>query len=376
MSGGDDEPAAEVATAAPRRRRGGKAATSAELAVADDDTAEGPLHVEVISVAGDPLASLRLPSDTTVGGLKRRIASLRGVPPPAQRLIASGQAATAAAAAAAAASAALADGATVEGAASADAGGSGVASGGGGGGGDSPLDDTTPLANLGDSLVVLTLVVLSYSAEMSAALLNAAEEGDLRAAALAIRAWADPNIFDTDGWAPLHMASLNGHSGIVRLLLEACADKNRTAQDADAAAPLHIAAWSGCVEAVRLLCDRRADVNGTQGSQWTALHVASRNGDMEVVRLLCCAGADRQLRGAFGGKAVHVAILHGHFAVAQLLLLPGDGGGGSPDEPERALPRWRLGFLLLIAREAHKVAWHLAWQLLCRRRQQWVARGQ
>ena len=49
----------------------------------------------------------------------------------------------------------------------------------------------------------------------------------MQAVRLLLEACADKNWADTDGRSPMYAASYNGHVDIVRLLLEAKADKDK-----------------------------------------------------------------------------------------------------------------------------------------------------
>ena len=79
-------------------------------------------------------------------------------------------------------------------------------------------------------------------------------------------------------------AAANGHLEVVRLLLEAGADKN--AADARGDNALITAALYGQLEVVRLLLEAGADKNAAMANGTTALMLAAENGHLEVVRLL------------------------------------------------------------------------------------------
>ncbi|GFO49489.1 ankyrin repeat domain 54 [Plakobranchus ocellatus] len=87
-------------------------------------------------------------------------------------------------------------------------------------------------------------------------LVAAAGAGDISTVRKLLRKHVPTNILDTYGKSALHMASLAGHSEIVRILLEA-----------------------------------GAQVNQTIGSKVTPLHAAARNHNTETIKRLVLGGA-------------------------------------------------------------------------------------
>tara|TARA_Y100001970_G_scaffold36092_1_gene44617 strand:+ start:359 stop:1027 length:669 start_codon:yes stop_codon:yes gene_type:complete len=87
----------------------------------------------------------------------------------------------------------------------------------------------------------------------------------------------------------LHYAAYEGHTEIVKLLLDAGADKDVMVFLAQT--PLHWALMEGHTEIVKLLLDVGARAHGIGGYE-TPLHVAARDGHTEIVKLLLDAGAD------------------------------------------------------------------------------------
>ena len=91
----------------------------------------------------------------------------------------------------------------------------------------------------------------------------------------------------------LLLAADEGHLEVVRLLLEAGADKEAATIDG-ATTALIVAAGSGHLEVVRLLLEAGADKDAATTDGATALLYATHNGHLEVVRLLLEAGADKE----------------------------------------------------------------------------------
>lgn len=104
------------------------------------------------------------------------------------------------------------------------------------------------------------------------------------------------NTPGSDGDTALHLASLYGHVGCARILLDAGAQPDL--KDEDGAIPLHDAAAGGYTELVQLLLDRGAEssVNIADSDGDTPLHNAARGGSLDVVRLLLQRDADPTLQ--------------------------------------------------------------------------------
>jgi len=79
--------------------------------------------------------------------------------------------------------------------------------------------------------------------------------------AKALDAGVNINIWDSDGWAPLHIACLHGYADLVRLLVEKGADVNVRTMNEWAHTPLHLVCRYSGAPIVRLLLEAGADVN-------------------------------------------------------------------------------------------------------------------
>jgi len=92
---------------------------------------------------------------------------------------------------------------------------------------------------------------------------------------------ADPNIRDSDGEVPLHIASRRGSSNVTRLLLEHGVGVN--ARGEDGATPLHLASKDGWLEVARLLIEHGADRGAEDNEGRTPLQVAQRSDMAELL---------------------------------------------------------------------------------------------
>ena len=181
------------------------------------------------------------------------------------------------------------------------------------------IDDDAPLTGPAD----FTLVRMEFQSSdvaTNAAFISACEGGQVTEVERLLNAPQNPDVRDPQyKCAGIHLAAQNGHLAIVRLLLEACADKE--AARADGATALHTAA--GRLDVVRLLLEAGADKDAVDDYGYTALHFAALSGQLDVERLLLEAGADKDAANHDGWTALHCAAQGGHLDVVRLLLEAG-----------------------------------------------------
>jgi len=98
---------------------------------------------------------------------------------------------------------------------------------------------------------------------------------------------ADKNKASEDGFTPLIRASFANHVEVVRLLIDAGADKDSVTRDHLGLSALHFAAVNNYVGTARLLVEAGAD-QSVQSSHEdrTALDLAVLQGHTEIVELL------------------------------------------------------------------------------------------
>ena len=106
-----------------------------------------------------------------------------------------------------------------------------------------------------------------------------------------LEAGSDVDVRNKYGVTPLWIASQKGHTGIVKLLLEAKADVN-AARKTNGVTPLFMASQNGHTEVVKLLLAAKADVNAADQGGVTPLWIAVKKGRTEIVRLLLDAKAE------------------------------------------------------------------------------------
>ena len=114
-------------------------------------------------------------------------------------------------------------------------------------------------------------------------LCDAADENDLPTLEQLLQRPQDPNL-EYYGSTPLQGAAFCGSVDAVRLLLEACADKDWASTTGRT--PLYEASLNGHADVVRVLLEAKADKDKANNLGATATSVASKNGHAEVVRIL------------------------------------------------------------------------------------------
>jgi len=172
----------------------------------------------------------------------------------------------------------------------------------------------------------------------------------------------DLNIVIANGATSLFIASEKGHTNIVKLLLDACTDKEALslmvnkavyygatplyraskygfteivqlllATDGievnkanDEATPLLIASQNGHTEIVKLLLAAEGiDINKANNTGVTPLNIVSQNGYTEIVQLLLAAGANVNKATNDGATPLYIASQNGYTEIVQLLLAAG-----------------------------------------------------
>uniref|UniRef100_A0A0G4FF66 Uncharacterized protein n=1 Tax=Chromera velia CCMP2878 TaxID=1169474 RepID=A0A0G4FF66_9ALVE len=154
------------------------------------------------------------------------------------------------------------------------------------------------------------------------ALTDSSKKGDLLKAKHIIecgRAKLSLDWQDENGMTALLWASLNGHTDIVRLLVDAKA--NVDIQDQPGMTALMGASVNGHTDIVRLLVDAKANVDMQDRiHKKTALLWASDEGHTDIVRLLVDAKANVNMQDQAGMTALMGASVNGHTEVVRLLV--------------------------------------------------------
>jgi len=102
--------------------------------------------------------------------------------------------------------------------------------------------------------------------------------------------------------SPLMMASLKGHTELVKLLIAKDADVNKTGWT-----PLHYAASGAKKNTIEILLEHSAYIDAESPNGSTPLMMAAMYGNADCVRLLLESGADPTLKNHLGLSAAEFA---------------------------------------------------------------------
>ncbi|KIL58579.1 hypothetical protein M378DRAFT_132350 [Amanita muscaria Koide BX008] len=120
----------------------------------------------------------------------------------------------------------------------------------------------------------------------------------------------------------LYYASLVGLKGMVGWLIDEIGEEVNVSTGFYGNA-LQVASVNGHTGVVEILLEKGADVNATGGFYHTALQAASFAGKKEIVQLLLDKGAEVGVEGGYYGQAWKAAEKRKHSEIAQLLKEPG-----------------------------------------------------
>ncbi|XP_038561074.1 ankyrin repeat domain-containing protein 27 [Micropterus salmoides] len=133
------------------------------------------------------------------------------------------------------------------------------------------------------------------------------------------------NSCNAEGFTPLHVAALHGHSALAALLIRHGANVN--ARTNMSATPLHLASQNSHIQVVRLLLECNAKLNKKDHYGNTPLIQACLCRNLETVTILLQSNALVNVVNLQGNTALHEAARGGHQALVELLLRGGASAG-------------------------------------------------
>ncbi|XP_068116788.1 ankyrin repeat domain-containing protein 27 isoform X2 [Hyperolius riggenbachi] len=129
------------------------------------------------------------------------------------------------------------------------------------------------------------------------------------------------NVSSHDGFTPVHIASMHGHTVLVSLLLKHGAQVD--AKNGSRALPLHLACHKGHLEVVKILLEYSTGKNKRDMNGNTPLIYACMGDHLEIASLLLKHGASVSLCNMKGNTALHESVRRNHEGLVKLLLLFG-----------------------------------------------------
>ncbi|WP_339045253.1 ankyrin repeat domain-containing protein [Candidatus Mesenet endosymbiont of Agriotes lineatus] len=122
------------------------------------------------------------------------------------------------------------------------------------------------------------------------------------------------------GQTPLHLAVLSNDFAMVNTLLELCLKPD--IEDTNGNLPIHLAAEMSNVEIIKLLYADKDTINKKNKYGLTPLHIAVQKECKEAVEVLICGGADIDIQDGSekGDTALIMAVKKDHISIVELLL--------------------------------------------------------
>jgi excisionase family DNA binding protein len=161
------------------------------------------------------------------------------------------------------------------------------------------------------------------------------DEGDFAALKSLIDSGADVNARSSDGWTPLMLATIKGHTEMVEALLKNGADSN--ARNRKGWTALMFAVSMSDADTIRILLRAGANINARDKEGKTALMQAACENNRESLKILIEEGADLNLEDHSGERALDTARRRGYEEIVEMLRRSGaesnssrPGSSGTP----------------------------------------------
>ena len=146
----------------------------------------------------------------------------------------------------------------------------------------------------------------------------ACKMGDRDKVSNELRAGADPNIFDATLTSALHVAAVNGHIEIIRLLVSSGARID--ARDRNMVTPLLACLKKGLVEPAKVLLELGAEKFSSDRMQRSSAFFAAYSGCIELVKLFIDSRNCNSNANVWGLTPLHIAATRGDITLARYLL--------------------------------------------------------
>ena len=160
----------------------------------------------------------------------------------------------------------------------------------------------TSLSSHSSSSTAPAIETVAHFHTRNAALIKAAQEGDLKSIERLMADGADVNASSNEQWTPFTIAAQGFALETVNTLFGQSAALDSSAGQGWTA--LMIATIAGHLEVVRALVEKGAQVNTLNNQGWTALRFAVSMDEAEILRALLNAGADANIPDHEGKTAL------------------------------------------------------------------------
>ena len=181
----------------------------------------------------------------------------------------------------------------------------------------------------------------------------AAWAGNVKAVERYLEAGEDMEFQDFQGWTPLHLATWNSHSEIVKLLLHGSPSNMTSIQGPNDVTALHFARWNNARDVIQMFIDSDASLEAQEETalnqavtsynrnilnslkqedtsfgasdrsrNWRPIHFAAMNGHVAAIEALKIAGADLSAlsKWIYEERPIHIAAEYGHVAAIKTLI--------------------------------------------------------
>jgi ankyrin len=128
---------------------------------------------------------------------------------------------------------------------------------------------------------------------------------------------AEVNMKNKNGASPLHLAVMEGHLDLTKVLLDAGA----RVKDKEKNNAIHLATSTGQSEILKLVINKnKSKLNDQNADKNTPLHLALNLGNIDIIRILIDNGANINIKDNEGNTAVQLAIKNGLEEIIILFL--------------------------------------------------------
>ncbi|XP_071172226.1 uncharacterized protein [Mytilus edulis] len=153
------------------------------------------------------------------------------------------------------------------------------------------------------------------------ALLLSCFDGDIPMIQWCFKHNVDCNLYRNDETTPMEIAVQQGHTEIVRVLLDRGVHYDKC--NNDGFSPLMTACSNGYTDIVNVLLEKGADYNKCHNNGWSPVTMACGNGHSKIVKLFIDHGVDYNEFDINHSSPLMIACDNGHTEIVRMLLATG-----------------------------------------------------